>query len=153
MVPPLYFEDFSVGQQLKSPRTYVIGKEEAIAFAREFDPQPQHVDAVAAKDSFFGELVVSGWHTAAASMRLKTETELFQTEGGVAGMGLESVRWPAPVRPGDAISVIITILAMRPSASRPDKGIIRYRAESFNQHGTLVMEMVTSVMVRRVSKS
>lgn len=148
----LYYEDFKVGQQFKSARNYVIEKDDAIAFAREFDPQRQHTDEEGARDSLFGELVVSGWHTAAASMRLKTETELFKVAEGVVGMGLESVRWPVPTRPGDALRIVITILAMRASTSRPDKGIIKYKVETFNQRDELAMEMITSVMVPRRKK-
>ncbi len=149
MRAPLYYEDFAVGQQFRSAREYVMEKDAAIAFASAFDPQAQHVDDAAAKESLFGELVVSGWHTAAASMRLKTETALFAVAGGVAGMGLENVRWPVPTRPGDHLRIVITILAMRVSNSRPDKGIIRYQVETFNQRDELAMEMVTSVMVPR----
>lgn len=153
MSEPLYYEDFSVGQQFGSARSYVIEKDDALAFAREFDPQAQHTDEEGAKKSLFGELVVSGWHTAAASMRLKTETELFKVADGVVGMGLESVRWPIPTRPGDALRITITILAMRASTSRPDKGIIKYKVETFNQRGELAMEMITSVMVPRRPKN
>lgn len=153
MKSPLYYEDFSVGQQFKSARAYVIEKDAAIAFAREFDPQTQHVNETGAKDGLFGDrLVVSGWHTAAASMRLKTESDLFKIEGGVVGMGLESVRWPVPTYPGDSIRIVIIILAMRPSNSRPDKGIIKYKVETFNQRDELAMEMMTSVMVPRRPK-
>lgn len=149
MTKPLYFEDITLGQQFKSTRHYAIEKNDAIAFAREYDPQPQHTDEVGAKDSLFGELVVSGWHTAAASMRLKTETPLFAMPGGVVGMGLESVRWPIPTRPGDELHIVVTVLEMRESKTRPDKGIIKYKVETFNQRGELAMEMLTSVMVPR----
>lgn len=145
----LYYEDFTIGQQFKSSRSYTMERDDAVAFAREFDPQDQHVDDEKAKNSLFGELVVSGWHTAAASMRLKTETDLFKAAGGVVGMGLESVRWPKAVRPGDRIWITVTIVEMRPSNSKPDKGIIKYRVETYNQKNELVMEMLTSVMVPR----
>lgn len=151
MSEPLYYEDFTVGQQFGSARSYVIEKDDAIAFAREFDPQLQHTDEEGAKASLFGELVVSGWHTAAASMRLKTETDLFKVAGGVVGVGLESVRWPKAVYPGDHIRITLTILEMRPSKSRPDKGIIKYKVETYNQRDELVMEMLTSVIVPRRS--
>jgi acyl dehydratase len=149
MVAPLYYEDFAVGQQFRSAREYVMEKDAAITFAQEFDPQAQHVDDAAAKESLFGQLVVSGWHTAAATMRLKTETDLFRVAEGVVGMGLETVRWPVPTLPGDRLRIVITILAMRISVSRPTKGIIRYQVETFNQRDERAMEMVTSVMVPR----
>jgi len=149
MSEPLYYEDFSVGQQFGSAEGYVMDKDRAIAFAHEFDPQSQHLDDEAAKDSIFGELVVSGWHTAAATMRLKTETELFKVANGLVGMGLESVRWPIPTRPGDTLHILVTILEMRLSKSRADKGIIKYKVETLNQRGELAMEMITSVIVPR----
>ena len=153
MSTPLYYEDFAAGQQFSSTRSYTMHKDDAIAFAREYDPQAQHTDEEGAKESLFGELVVSGWHTAAASMRLKTETELFNVPGGVVGMGLESVRWPRPVKPGDSIHIIVTVLEKRTSSSRPEKGIIKYKVETFNQKNELVMEMITAVMVPRRPKN
>jgi acyl dehydratase len=144
-----YYEDFAVGQQLRSKRSYTIDKNDAMAFAREYDPQVQHLDEEGAKKSLFGELVVSGWHTAAATMRLKTETDLFHVAGGLVGMGLENVRWPRPTMPGDKLHIVVTILDKRPSKSRPDKGIIKYKVETFNQHDELVMEMETAVLVPR----
>ena len=80
-----YFEDFKVGQKIKSRRRYTIDRDSAIAFAREYDPQPQHTGDAGVKESIFGEVVVSGWQTAAISMRLKTETELFTAAEGVVG--------------------------------------------------------------------
>lgn len=149
MSKEFYYEDFEIGQQFRSKRSYTIEKDSAIAFASEYDPQSHHVDEEKAKDSLFGELVVSGWHTAVASMRLKTETELFKVGGGVVGMGLESVRWPRPTRPGDSLRIVISILEKRLSNSRPDQGIIKYKVETFNQRDELVMEMVTAVLIPR----
>ena len=144
-----YYEDFEAGQQFRSPRSYTIEKESAVAFAREYDPQSQHIDEQEAKDSIFGELVVSGWHTAAATMRLKTETELFKVANGLVGMGLENVRWPMPTRPGDTLRIVVTVMQKRLSNSRPDKGIVKYKVETFNQRDELVMEMKTAVLVPR----
>lgn len=145
----LYYEDFHVGQQLRSPRPYTVTRESALAFAQEYDPQDQHIDEVGAKESLFGQLVVSGWQTGAISMRLKFELTLFRIADGVVGMGLDNVRWPNPTLPGDSLSMVLTILAMRPSGSRPNKGIISYKAETFNQHGELAMEMTATVIVSR----
>src|SRR5579872_3085033 len=142
-----YYEDFAVGQQFKSKRSYTIGKEDAIAFAREYDPQDIHIDEAKAKEGMFGGLVVSGWHTAAASMRLKTETELFKVAGGVVGLGLESVRWPRPTMPGDSLRIVITIVEKRLSNSRPGFGIVRYKVETLNQRDELVMDMLTAVII------
>jgi len=145
----LYYEDFEIGQQLRSPRSYTVTKDNAIRFATEYDPQVMHLDEVKAKDSIFGELVISGWHTSAISMRLKTETDLGRVAGGLVGMGLENIGWPQPVKPGDSLHIVITIIEKRLSNSRPGKGIIKYRAETYNQHDALVMEMVTAVLVPR----
>lgn len=147
MSKPLYFEDFNVGQQLKSRRDYTITLEKAVHFAKEFDPQDQHIDVHAAKDSVFGELVVSGWNTAAATMRLKTETDLHYVAGGLVGLGIDTIRWPRPTLPGDTLRVVITILEKRVSSSKPDKGIIKYKVETLNQRGELAMEMTTNVIM------
>jgi acyl dehydratase len=148
MNAPLYYEDFAVSEAFDSAQEYVMGKDAAIAFAREFDPQPMHLED-GEKNTLFGQLVASGWHTAAVTMRLKTQTKLFTVAEGVVGMGLENVRWPVPTLPGDRLRVTITILAMRVSNSRPTKGIIRYQSQTFNQRGEVAMEMVASVMVAR----
>lgn len=143
----LYYDDFAVGQQLKSARSHTLGKEETIAFARAYDPQPYHTDEEAAKDMMFGKIIASGWFTSAVSMRLKLETDLINVAGGLLGMGVENLRWPRPTYPGDTLRVVITILEKRLSNSKPDKGIIKYKLESFNQNDELAMEMVTSVLV------
>lgn len=118
-----------------------------MAFAREYDPQLQHIDEEAARHTQLGELVASGWHTAAATMRLKTETELFHVAGGLVGMGLEHVRWPQPTRPGDSLRIVVTILDKRLSKSKPGFGVVSYKVETFNQRDELVMEMKTAVLV------
>ncbi len=145
----LYYEDFTVGQEITSSEPYEMSKEAIIAFATEFDPQPMHIDEEGAKNSLFGRLVASGWHTSSATMRLKTQTLLADLAGGLVGMGVESVRWPRPTLPGDKLRLLITILDMRESKSKPDKGIIKYKVETFNQHDELVMEMVTAVIATR----
>ncbi len=147
MSTPLYYEDFTIGQKLESRSHYTISRESAIAFAQEYDPQAQHLDDEKAKKSIFGELVVSGWHTAAATMRLKTETDLARIAGGLVGLGTETMRWPRPTMPGDTLRLVITILDKRLSQSKPGKGIVRYKAETLNQKGELMMEMFTNVIV------
>lgn len=144
----LYFEDFHVGQTFERGG-YTITKEAALAFAREFDPQYFHTDEEAAKKSLFKGLAVSGWHTASASMRLKIESDLHKVAGGLIGMGLEELRWPRPVYPGDTLRIVITILETRLSQSRPDRGVVRYKMDTFNQRSELVMETATAVIVPR----
>ena len=149
MSKEFYYEDFEVGQQFRSPSSTPIDKDSAIAFAREYDPQLQHVDEHGAKNSLFGELIVSGWQTAAITMKLKTGLDIFQNPLGIIGMGIENVRWPRPTRPGDSLYIILTILSKRLSKSRPDRGVIQYKVETFNQRDELAMEMTTSVLMPR----
>lgn len=149
MAKELYYEDFEIGQQFRSQKSYTIDKDSAIAFAMEYDPQLQHIDEEGAKDTLFGKLIVSGWQTAAITMKLKTETELFNVANGLVGMGLESVRWPRPTFPGDSLRIVVTVLEKRPSNSRPDKGIIKYKVETLNQSDELAMEMVIAVIAPR----
>ena len=144
-----YYEDFEISEQFRSPASSPIDKDAAIAFAREYDPQLQHIDEHGAKNSLFGELVISGWQTAALTMKLKTQLAIFQNPMGIIGMGLENVRWPRPTRPGDSLYIILTVLSKRISASRPDRGIIQYKVETFNQRDELTMEMITSVLIPR----
>lgn len=150
MAAPLYFEDLAVGQ------TYATGSrtmdlESIRAFAAEFDPQPFHLDEAAARSSVFGALVASGWHTAAVAMRLMVDGEL-RVAGGLVGLGLEELRWPRPVRPGDTIRVASEVLELRESRSRPDRGLVRVRNTTRNQDGEPVMvHVVTMIVPRRPS--
>ena len=144
----LYFEDLAPGQVFMHGG-YTITKEHAIAFAKEYDPQYFHIDEEAAKDSMFGKLAVSGWQTAAISMRLKALSDLGKVHGGLIGAGLETVKWPRAVYPGDTLRAVIRILEKRLSKSRPAHGVVRYKMETFNQVDELVMEAVTSVLVAR----
>ena len=118
-----YLEDFAMGQVFASGRLRV-DKKEIIAFAAQFDPQPFHLDEEAARKSVFGGLVASGWHTAALTMRLVVEGE-FRPAGGVLGVGFDELNWPHPVRPGDELHTKSEVLEVRPSKSRPDRGLIR----------------------------
>src|SRR5579872_5735398 len=106
----LYYEDFTVGQQFHGAHSQTMDKESIIAFAREFDPQSMHIDEAGAKKSVFGELVASGWHTAVVTMKLKTTTDLFHVPGGLVGLGIKNMRWPMPVRPGDTLRIVVTVL-------------------------------------------
>ena len=114
-----YFEDFVVGQNFQPTPRLRVEKADIIAFARQFDPQPFHLDEEAARKSIFGRLVASGWHTAAMTMRLVTQSE-FKAAGGSIGVGFDSLRWPIPVRPGDELRIETEVLEARPSKSRPD---------------------------------
>src|SRR5437762_4081621 len=116
----LYLDDLVVGQHFTS-RTHVVDATEIKAFARQFDPQPFHLDEETAKRAFFGELVASGWHTAAITMRLLVETGL-PLAGGIIGAGGE-LAWPKPTRPGDTLQVESDVMQITPSRSRPARGL------------------------------
>jgi acyl dehydratase len=145
---PYYFEDFHVGQRFESA-PHVTTEAEALAFAKRYDPQPHHTDPIAAKDSLFGQLVLSGWETAAISMRQKLSGPLGNIATGLVGIGAEKIRWHVAVAPGDILTTMTTITSMRPSTSRKDKGVVQYSVESFNQRGERVLEMLVTVLMPR----
>jgi acyl dehydratase len=140
----LYLDDFHVGQRFTSA-THLIDREEIKAFARQFDPQPFHVDEEAAKSSVFGGLAASGWHTAAISMRLQVESGL-PIAGGMIGIGGE-ISWPRPTRPGDVLRVVSEIKEVTPSRSRPDRGVVRVRSETRNQRDEVVQILDAKLLV------
>jgi len=142
-----YLEDFAPGQTYGAGPLPVTA-EAVAAFAAEFDPQPFHLDPAAARASPFGGLAASGWHTGALNMRLIVASDL-RPAGGVLGVGLDELRWPRAVRPGDSLSVAIEILAVRPSQSRPDQGLVKLRTTTVNQHGEPVQIMVANILVQR----
>lgn len=146
MANELYFDDFEIGQEFTT-ESYTISEESSIHFAQEYDPQYFHIDPEAAKNSPFGKLVTSGWQTAAVTMRLKAGSGINRVAGGLVGLGLESVKWPRPVYPGDTLRAVITITEKRRSQSKPTHGIIKYRMETFNQNNEKVLEMVTAIWV------
>ncbi len=140
-MPELTFEDFEPGRVFELG-TREVTEGEIVAFAREWDPQPFHVDPEAAQESIFGGLIASGWHTGAMWMRLYVDSLLV----GAASMGspgIEELRWLAPVRPGDTLEGRLTVLEATPSERRPDRGTIRIRGEMINQDGVIVMSMVS----------
>jgi acyl dehydratase len=140
----LYLEDLSVGQVFRSePR--VVTLEEMIAFARDNDPQYFHVDAEAAKASLFGELIASGWQTAALSMRLLVEGPA-PFAGGLIGVGAE-ISWPKPVRPGDSIRIEGEVTDINRSRSRPDRGIVTVRLTTYNQRDESVQRITARAVV------
>ena len=143
-----YFEDFEPGQLFRGSNRVEVDGDAIKGFASRFDPQPFHVDETAAKDSIFGGLAASGWHTAAMTMRLLTESE-FQVAGGLIGLGLQELRWPRPVRPGDTLRVQVEILATRESRSRPEQGLVTTRTTTLNQHDEIVQEFVNTLIVPR----
>jgi len=146
----LYLDDLRVGQRFVSD-THRIDEAQIRAFAKEFDPQPFHLDAETAKATLFEGLVASGWHTAAITMRLLVESGL-SIAGGIVGAGGE-ITWPNPTRPGDVLQVEHEILELRPSRSRPDRGIATIRSETRNQRGEVVQVLVAKLVVPRSKAS
>ena len=146
-VAELYLEDLKIGDRFGSDTIHVT-EQSIFDFARQFDPQPFHLDADAAAQSIFKELTASGWHTAAMSMRLFVTGE-FRPVGGSIGLAVDELRWPQPVRPGDILKVETEILDVRKSKSKPDRGIIRIRNITTNQRGEIVQTFTAFVMVRR----
>jgi acyl dehydratase len=145
-VSRLYLEDFHVGQTFVSG-SHRMEVEEIKDFARRFDPQPFHLDEEAAKRTFFGGLVASGWHTAAVSMRLQVEQGL-PIAGGMIGIGGE-LSWPQPTRPGDVLRVVSEVKEITPSRSRPDRGTVRVRSETRNRRDEVVQILDARLLVPR----
>jgi acyl dehydratase len=133
------FEDFTVGRVFELG-SRVVDREEGLAFARAYDPQPLHLDEEAAKASVLGGLSVSGWHTCAMVMRLMCDAYLVDSTSQ-GSPGIDNLRWLKPVRPGDTIRVRMTVQETKPSRSRPSIGLIRSAWEVLNQHDEVVMTM------------
>ena len=144
-----YFEDLKAGERFKSS-TYKVSEEQIISFAREFDPQPFHLDAAVADQTMFKGLVASGWHTAAITMRLFVQTLNF-AEGAI-GLGVDELRWPNAVQPDDVLQVETEILDLRESRSKPSHGIVRLRYVTTNQRGEIVQTMMASALVLRAKR-
>lgn len=135
----LYWEDFHVGDVAPMGET-LVDKDEVIRFASAYDPQPFHIDEAAARESMYGGLIASGWHTVSMVMRMMVDSYLSKS-ASLGSPGVDQVRWLKPVRPGDRIRAQRHVLETRASNSRPDMGVVKTRWEVFNQHGELVMTM------------
>lgn len=142
-----HFEDCRVGEGYESGLVEVT-EEEIIAYARQFDPQPFHTDPEAARASFFQGLAASGWHTAGLTMRLIVESRV-KLAGGAIGMGIEEIKWPRPVRPGDRLRVRCEVVEARVSTSIPGRGIVKFRNTTINQNDEPVQVMTARMLVPR----
>lgn len=147
----LYLDDILPGQRFNGTTRIRIDEDRIKTFAAEFDPQPFHLDEGAADTSIFRGLAASGWHTAAVTMRLLVEGE-FKPAGGIVGAGLDELRWPRPLRPGDELRVESEVLEVRPSKSRPEQGVVKLRTTTLNQDGEAVQISVGNVVVLRRQK-
>ena len=132
-----YFEDFKPGQVIELG-SHTIMRDEILAFAKQFDPQPFHLDEEAAKKTIYGGLIASGWHTVSITMRLLYDG-LVKDTVSLGSPGVDELRWVKPVRPGDTLSARVTVLECVPSRSKPDRGIVRSMVELRNQHGEVVV--------------
>lgn len=150
-VPPpldkIHFEDFKAGETVKfGPR--LVTREEIIAFASQYDPQPMHLDEAAGQKSMLGGLGASGWHSCAIMMRMICDGFMLNS-ASMGAAGVEEVKWLRPVRPSDNLTLHRTILDKRSSRSRPDMGIVRIQYEMFNAHGECVMTMLAVALFAR----
>jgi acyl dehydratase len=145
-VTTLYLEDIQPGQVYGSP-TYAVTVENIKEFAGQWDPQAFHLDEDAAQDSFFQGLAASGWHTAAATMRLLVMGD-FRPVNGIIGAGFEELKWHRPVRPGDVLSVRTEVLEVRPMRSKPELGLVKVRVTTLDADG-LPVQMFTPTLVVR----
>ena len=141
-----YFEDYPAGlTETYGPAT--LTEQEIVEFAVRYDPQPFHVDAAAAKESPYGGLIASGWHTTATMMRLLADNFL-SPASSLGSPGIDELRWPAPVRPGDRLWLHVEVLEARRSSSKPDRGILRTKAWMTNQDDAKVLELTAVNLVR-----
>jgi acyl dehydratase len=142
----LYLENLSPGDRFVSAE-HALDAAQIIDFAQRFDPQPFHLDAEAAKNTFFQGLAASGWHTAAITMRLLVESGIPLADG-IIGSGGE-LQWPKPTRPGDVLHVVSEVVEVIPSRSRPERGMVQMRCETVNQHGEVVQRFSPKLVVSR----
>ena len=142
----LYLEDLKVGDRFVSDE-HALDEAQIVEFAARFDPQPFHLDAEAAKNTFFQGLAASGWHTAAITMRLLV-TSGIPLADGVIGSGGE-LQWPKPTRPGDVLRVESEVMEVIPSRSRPERGMVLMRCETKNQHGDVLQRFSPKMVVSR----
>jgi acyl dehydratase len=147
MTDTIHFEDLAIGQVFTSGSIQVTA-ERIIAFAEEFDPQIQHLSVESARQSLFGELVASGLHTIAVSMRLVVD-EFAARSAGAMGAGIQEIRWPQPTRAGDTLRTVTEITALRPSRSRPELGVVTLRTRTLNQRDETVQDMTSVMLLRR----
>jgi acyl dehydratase len=140
-----WFDDFTIGEVFETG-AHLMTEERIVSFATEFDPQPFHVDPVAARDTIYGGLIASGWHTGSVLMRLAATT---LGPASLGSPGCDKLRWVAPVRPGDELRLRFTVSSMRPSTSKPDRGILVYSNELVNQRDEVVMTLESMMLLRR----
>jgi acyl dehydratase len=143
----LFLEDLVVGQAFGSG-TKRFDENEIVEFARRFDPQPFHLGREGAKDSFFGGLAASGWHTASVTMLLLVESP-FRPAGGIVGTGFDEFQWKRPVYPGDTLRLESEVLQITPSKSKPNQGLIKLKMTTLNQNSEPVQVLIANLIAQR----
>ena len=143
--PKQFYEDFEIGDVRETGR-YRITQEEGLAFARAYDPQPFHLDAKAAESSFFRKLVISGWQTAAISMRLLVDARSAE-DSPLVGSGVDELRWTFPVAPGDELHVRSEVIEKAPWPGGKPRGLVRFRNETLNQDDVVVLTYIANTIV------
>jgi len=144
----LYLDDLAPGRTFRGARTIGVDEAAIKAYAGQFDPQPFHLDDTAARNTIFGGLAASGWHTAALTMKLLV-TDGPPLAGGIIGASADELRWPKPVRPGDRLRIECEVLDVRPSRSRPQQGLVKMKTTTLNQNGEPVQILVANLVVPR----
>jgi acyl dehydratase len=141
-----YFEDVQIGETTRFGR-YTVTREEIVEYARQFDPQPFHLDDEAARQSLYGGLIASGWHTAAMFIRMVCD-EMIPGTATAGAKGFDDLRWIKPVRPGDVLTVESEVRE-KIEGRRPDVGTVKVESRISNQRGEVVMSLVSLVLYRR----
>lgn len=141
-----YLEDFEVGEVIESTEEYEMTLQRIHAFASEYDPQPIHLDEAAAEASMFGGIIASGWHSLAATMRLMVRSNIFDG-APVVGVGIDALRYLAPVRAGDRLKARAEVLETRPSRSHPDRGYLVLRVTTWRDESDQVLTQDWTVLV------
>ena len=142
-----YFDDFRIGEKIDLGR-YPVTEAEILAFARQYDPQPMHIDRDFAARTAFGGLIASGWHSCAMFMRLQVDGMLKQSSA-IASPGVDGIRWLRPVRAGDVLRAEAEVIEITPSRHRPDRGLVKHDCKVFNQKDELVMTLRTLAFFAR----
>lgn len=143
-----YLEDLEIGAKRSFGR-YEVTREEVIAFARRYDPQPFHLDDAAAAQTHFGRLAASGWHTCAMTMAMIVEEITAHRQAGLGSPGVDELRWLKPVHPGDTLRCETEVLEVVPSRSKPELGSCRSRVTTYNQHDEPVLRFISIVLIQR----
>ena len=144
----IYFEDLKVGAETEFG-SYDVTREEVLEFARKYDPQPFHLSDEEAAKTHFGRIAASGWHTCAMMMAVLARHSVAHEHAGLGSPGIDELRWKKPVYPGDTLHVHGRIIDTTPSRSRPEMGSFRTLTTVTNQHGDVVMSLISIVLIRR----